>query len=295
MNMKEANMDINDTQKDSELNSNITSNTAVYEDQSTKKVITKRDLWKIGFRGLLMEGNFNYSRMQAGGFCYSISPALEKIHKNPEDLKKALKNNLSFYNANPKMFTLPLGLAIAMEENKEKPATIASVKAATMGSVSGVGDALDHSVMLPLTLAIGSSIALQGNPLGVLVFLVLYQAYRIPMYFWLLFLGYNAGISALEKLSDQAEKLGRAANIVGLGVIGSMVAKFVKLETDVTLNAGAASIDLQTEMLDKIMPSLLPMALVWLMFYLVKKGKSPTVLIFGTLFVGVTGHLIGIL
>ena len=270
------------------------SNTDSYQDRTVNKVITKNDLWKIGFRGLLMEGNFNFSRMQAGGFCYSISPALKKIHKNPEDLRKALKNNLQFYNANPKMFTLPLGLAIAMEESKEKPSTIASVKAATMGSVSGVGDALDHSVMLPLTLAIGSSIALQGNPLGVLVFFVLYQSYRIPMYFWLLFLGYNAGVSALEKLSDQAERLGRAANIVGLGVIGSMVAKYVKVSTVIELEAGAADISLQTGMLDKLMPNLLPMALVWLMYYLVKKGKSPTTLIFGILFGGVCGHLLGI-
>lgn len=277
------------------MNSNTELNQDCYEDQSTPKVITKKDLWKIGMRGLLMEGNFNYNRMQAGGFCYSISTALEKIHKNPEDLKKALKNNLQFYNANPKMFTLPLGLAIAMEENKEKPSTIASVKAATMGSVSGVGDALDHSVMLPLTLAIGCSVALQGNPLGVLLFLVLYQAYRIPMYFWLLFMGYNAGVAALEKLSDQAEKLGRAANIVGLGVIGSMTAKFIKLKLDVQLEAGAASIDLQTGMLDKIMPNLLPMALVWFMYYMVKKGASPTKLIFGCLFAGVGGHLIGLL
>lgn len=265
-----------------------------YSDQVVKKVITKQDLWKIGFRGLLMEGNFNFNRMQAGGFCYSISPALKKIHKNPKDLEKALKNNLQFYNANPKMFTLPLGLAIAMEESKEKPSTIASVKAATMGSVSGVGDALDHSVMLPLTLAIGSSIALQGNPLGILVFFILYQAYRIPMYFWLLFLGYNAGVSALEKLSDHAEKLGRAANIIGLGVIGSMVAKYVKMSTVIELKAGAADISLQTDMLDKLMPNLLPMALVWFMYYLVKKGKSPTALIFGILFVGIIGHLVGI-
>lgn len=266
-----------------------------YQDLTVEKVITKNDLWKIGFRGLLMEGNFNYSRMQAGGFCYSILPALKKIHKNPEDLKKAIKNNLQFYNANPKMFTLPLGLAIAMEESKEKPSTIASLKAATMGSVSGVGDALDHSVMVPLTLAIGCSIALQGNPFGVLVFLFLYQAYRIPMYFSLLFLGYNAGVSALEKLSEHAEKVGRAANIVGLGVIGSMVAKFVKLKMDVVVDAGAASINLQTEMLDRIMPNLLPMGLVWLMYYLIKKGKSPTKLIFGTLFAGVAGHLVGLL
>ena len=58
-----------------EVNS-VISNTDSYSDQSVKKVITKQDLWKIGCRGLLMEGNFNFNRMQGGGFCYSISPAL---------------------------------------------------------------------------------------------------------------------------------------------------------------------------------------------------------------------------
>lgn len=66
----------------------VISNTDSYSDKTATKVITKNDLWKIGFRGLLMEGNFNFNRMQAGGFCYSISPALKKIHKNPEDLKE---------------------------------------------------------------------------------------------------------------------------------------------------------------------------------------------------------------
>ncbi|EGQ4787154.1 PTS system mannose/fructose/sorbose family transporter subunit IID, partial [Salmonella enterica subsp. enterica serovar Durban] len=46
-----------------------------YEDKEIRSVITKKDLWKVGFRGLFMEGNFNYERMQAGGFCFSIIPA----------------------------------------------------------------------------------------------------------------------------------------------------------------------------------------------------------------------------
>lgn len=80
-----------------------------YQDKEISSTITKRDLWIVGFRGLFMEGNFNYERMQAGGFCFSIIPALKKIHRNPHDFSLALKNNLSFYNAHPKLFTFPLG------------------------------------------------------------------------------------------------------------------------------------------------------------------------------------------
>lgn len=142
-----------------------------YQDKEISSTITKRDLWIVGFRGLFMEGNFNYERMQAGGFCFSIIPALKKIHRNPHDFSLALKNNLSFYNAHPKLFTFPLGLAIAMEENKEKPETINAIKAATMGPTGGIGDAIDHMTMMPLTLGVGAAISLQGSIAGPFVFL----------------------------------------------------------------------------------------------------------------------------
>lgn len=35
-----------------------------YQDTTVRKVITKGDLWRCAFRGLFMEGNFNFERMQ---------------------------------------------------------------------------------------------------------------------------------------------------------------------------------------------------------------------------------------
>ncbi|MGF1724787.1 PTS system mannose/fructose/sorbose family transporter subunit IID [Photobacterium nomapromontoriensis] len=273
----------------------LVDNVDAYQDKEVRKVITKRDLWKIGFRGLFMEGNFNYERMQAGGFCFSIIPALKKIHKNPADLAKSLKNNMAFYNAHPKLFTFPLGLSIAMEENKENPSTINSVKAATMGPTGGIGDAIDHMTMMPLTLGIGAAISLQGSIAGPFVFFLLYQIYHFFVYFWLLFFGYKSGVAALDKLSTQAEKLGRSANIIGLGVLGAMTASFVRISTPLVLTAGEAQVSVQTDLLDKVMPNLLPLSFVGLMFYLVQKGKSPSMLIFSTLAAGIIGRLVGIL
>lgn len=275
-----------------ETNSN---NLQDYQDKEARKVMTRKDLWKVGMRGLFMEGNFNYERMQAGGFCFSIIPALKKIHQDPQDLSLSLKNNLAFYNAHPKLFTFPLGLVIAMEENKEKPETINAIKAATMGPTGGIGDAIDHMTMMPLTLGIGAAISLQGSVAGPFVFFILYQIYHFIIYFWLLFFGYKSGVAALGKLSEQADKLGRAANIVGLGVLGSMTAAFVKISTPLTVKAGEANVKIQADLLDRILPNMLPLAFVWIMFWLVQKGKSPSALIFGTLGLGIIGHLIGLL
>ena len=111
----------------------------------------------------------------------------------------------------------------------------------------------------------------------------------------MLFFGYNSGVAALEQLSEQAEKLGRSANILGLGVLGAMTASFVRISTPLVVTAGEAQVSLQTDMLDKIMPNLLPLAFVGIMFYFVQKGKSPSTLIFSTLAIGICGRLVGIL
>ncbi|WP_250190017.1 PTS system mannose/fructose/sorbose family transporter subunit IID, partial [Escherichia coli] len=64
--------------------------------------------------------------------------------------------------------------------------------------------------------------------------------------------------------------------------------------TPLVVTAGAAHVNVQTDLLDRILPNALPLALVWFMFWLVQKGKSPSALIFGTLALGVVGHVIGI-
>ena len=38
------------------------------------------------FRSYLLQSSFNYERMQAGGWTYSLIPGLKKIHRDKEDL-----------------------------------------------------------------------------------------------------------------------------------------------------------------------------------------------------------------
>ncbi|MCD9516721.1 PTS system mannose/fructose/sorbose family transporter subunit IID [Photobacterium carnosum] len=270
-----------------------------YEDTTPNKVITKKDLWMCAIRGLFMEGNFNFERMQAGGFAYSIIPALKKIHgDNKADLAKALKNHLQFFNASPKLFTFLLGTAIAMEENKEKPSTVNVMKVAGMGPTGGIGDAIDHMTLMPLTLALGASIAMEGSIAGPFVFFFLYQIVHFAVYFGLMFMGYKAGTAAMVNMSDSTEKLAKAANIMGIFVIGALSATFIKVQTTLSLELGGKVVDLQTALFDKVMPNILPLMLVFFMLKMVKGTgfwAKPPVLIFSTLAAGVVGHMMGLL
>ncbi|WP_283598168.1 PTS system mannose/fructose/sorbose family transporter subunit IID [Photobacterium phosphoreum] len=285
--------------KNTQEHVNLIDDIDAYEDTTPNKVITKKDLWVCAIRGLFMEGNFNFERMQAGGFAYSIIPALKKIHgDNKADLAKALKNHLQFFNASPKLFTFLLGTAIAMEENKEKPSTVNVMKVAGMGPTGGIGDAIDHMTLMPLTLALGASIAMEGSIAGPFVFFFLYQIVHFAVYFGLMFMGYKAGTAAMVNMSDSTEKLAKAANIMGIFVIGALSATFIKVQTTLSLELGGKVVDLQTALFDKVMPNILPLMLVFFMLKMVKGTgfwAKPPVLIFSTLAAGVVGHMMGIL
>lgn len=285
--------------KNTQEHVNLIDDIDAYEDTTPNKVITKKDLWMCAIRGLFMEGNFNFERMQAGGFAYSIIPALKKIHgDNKADLAKALKNHLQFFNASPKLFTFLLGTAIAMEENKEKPSTVNVMKVAGMGPTGGIGDAIDHMTLMPLTLALGASIAMEGSIAGPFVFFFLYQIVHFAVYFGLMFMGYKAGTAAMVNMSDSTEKLAKAANIMGIFVIGALSATFIKVQTTLSLELGGKVVDLQTALFDKVMPNILPLMLVFFMLKMVKGTgfwAKPPVLIFSTLAAGVVGHMMGIL
>ncbi|WP_094752395.1 PTS system mannose/fructose/sorbose family transporter subunit IID [Psychromonas sp. CD1] len=284
---------------DVQVQGSLSKDVDAYEDSTVRQVITKKDLWICAFRGLFMEGNFNFERMQAGGFAFSIIPALKKIHgNNKRDLSVALKNHLQFFNAHPKLFTFLLGTSIAMEENKEKPSMINVMKVAGMGPTGGIGDAIDHMTLMPLTLALGASIALDGSIAGPFVFFFLYQSIHFFVYFGLMFMGYKAGTAAMVNMGDASERLAKAANIMGIFVIGALSASFIHLQTTLSLEMGGKIVELQSELFDKIMPNMLPLILVFFMLSRVKKTgfwSKPPVLIFATLAAGVIGHMLGII
>ncbi|SUG60717.1 PTS system mannose/fructose/sorbose family IID component [Salmonella enterica subsp. arizonae] len=60
--------------------SSLIDNVDAYQDTEVRKVISRKDLWKCAIRGLFMEGNFNFERMQGGRFCVFDYPG---ITKNP--------------------------------------------------------------------------------------------------------------------------------------------------------------------------------------------------------------------
>lgn len=279
----------------SEVVKNQESITEEYQDNSPDKVLENGDLNKMVWRSLLLQASFNYERMQGGGWTYGLIPGLEKIHKNKHDLSNSLLDHNQFFNTHPFLVNFIQGVILAMEENKEKREAIRGIKVALMGPLGGIGDALFWLTLLPITGGIAASLASEGSITGPMFFFLVFNLVHFFLRFFLMHYGYNTGTRAITALKEGTQKISRAASIVGLMVVGALIASVVDFSLDWTIQAGEIPVDIQGEVLDSIMPSLLPLLYTLFCFWLLKKGRSPLMIIGLTIVIGIVGSLLGIM
>lgn len=265
------------------------------ESNTTEKMLTKKDLKSMALRTFFLQASFSFERMQGLGWEYILLPALKKIYKdNPDKMKAALKDHLEFFNINPFVVTPVAGIIAAMEEKGEDRETIRGVKYALMGPLAGIGDALIWLTIFPICAGLGASLAIQGNFMGPVLFLVLFNTLHFILQFKGIIYGYNTGLNALSKLRTGTKQLSKLASIVGLTVLGALIASYVSMSTPLVIHAGKVDINLQVDVLDKIMPNMIPLAFTFLIYWLLKKGFKPTY-IFGMILVfGIVTKYFGI-
>lgn len=265
-----------------------------YNDQTVRKVITPKLLNKMVLRSLFLQSSFNYERMQACGWLYCLLPGLKEIHKNKEDLSKSMQMHMEFFNTHPFLINFIQGVVLAMEENKEDLNSIRGFKVATMGPLGGIGDSIFWLTVLPIAAGIGAAFALEGQIAGPIFFLIFFNAIQFALRYFLMYYGYNKGVSTISKLKENTQKFAHAATIVGVTVVGALTASYINLKLAIVIPAGQAKVELQAGVIDKLMPAFLPVCYTALMYYLIKKKFSPIYLVAITLIIGVVGAFIGV-
>src|SRR5699024_11577228 len=116
----------------------------------------------------------------------------------------------------------------------------------------GIGDALFYLTLLPITVSIGASLAIEGNIFGPIIFIVLFNIIHFGSRFVLMKFGYEAGVVAIAKLKEGTKQISRAASFVGITVVGGLIATYVAFEIDYVWVSGEAELDIQTDVLDQI-------------------------------------------
>lgn len=193
-----------------------------YKDTRPAEKLDKKTLNRMVMRSFNLQASFNYERMQAGGWLYSILPGLKKIHKDKDDLSASMTHNLEFFNTHPFLVTFVMGIILSLEQNKVDIPTIRAVRVAAMGPLGGIGDALFWFTLVPITAGIASQMALDGSIMGPILFLLIFNLFQFALRFWLMYWSYDLGTNAIDVLTANAKEFTRAASILGVFVVGAL-------------------------------------------------------------------------
>ncbi len=266
---------------------------AFYQDRKEAPMLSNKLLNQMAWRSLFLQGSFNYERMQAGGWLYSILPGLQKIHTNKDDLSTSMRHNLEFFNTHPFLITFVMGIVLSFEQKKMDVQTIRSIRVAAMGPLGGIGDAIFWFTLVPIAAGIGANLSLEGSIAGPILFLVMFNVVQFVLRYWLMHWSYKVGLEGVKTVTAYAKEFTRSATILGVIVVGALVASYVNVTIGLTIPNGDAVINIQ-EILDSIMPKLLPLGLTFGLYGLVKRGASPLVNIFVIICIGLAGAFFGL-
>ena len=297
--------------------------------------LTKQDRISVCWRSTFLQGSWNYERMQNGGFCYAMIPAIKRLYSTKEDQAAALKRHLEFFNTQPYVGAPILGVTMALEEDRANgapvdDAAIQGVKVGMMGPLAGVGDPIFWFTVRPILGALAASFAMSGNILGPILFFVLWNVIRYAFLWYTQEFGYKAGTAITKDLSGGLlQKVTQGASILGMFVLGALVQRWVNVGfpfvvSKVTLSEGAfidweslplggegiksafmqyasgmaldpVKVTTMQDNLNSLVPGLAGLLLTFLCMYLLKKKVSPIVIILGLFVVGIVLHVIGIM
>ena len=188
-----------------------------------------------------------------------------------------------------------LGASLAIEDTQGLDGlnAVQDLKVGLMGPLSGIGDTIGW-VMIPTIFgSIAAYMAVEGSMVGLGIWLL------VNAVFWFIRLslvevGYFQGVKFITKFGEKINAFTEAASILGLTVVGCLIPSVVKLLCGLNFTSGDVILSVQ-EQIDSIMPSLLPVAAVGIMYYLVKVKKvKMNYIILGTLAISMIGAAFGI-
>lgn len=303
--------------------------------ENKKVELTVADRRSVMLRSTFLQGSWNYERMQNGGWCYAIIPAIKRLYTTKEEQSAALKRHLEFFNTQPYVASPVMGVTLALEEDRANGApvedqAIQGVKVGMMGPLAGVGDPVFWFTLRPILAALGASLAISGNIIGPILFFVLWNIFRMGFMWYTQEFGYKVGMEITKDLSGGLlGKVTKVASILGMFILGALVERWVSinfvLPVSTITNAEGSFIDWEAlpagaegihtaisqfaggyfleptrvttlqDNLNSLIPGFVPLLLTLLCMRLLKKNVSPIVIILCLFLVGILGHVIGLL
>ncbi|HFD0532094.1 TPA: PTS system mannose/fructose/sorbose family transporter subunit IID [Enterococcus faecium] len=252
--------------------------------------ITKKDVTKAYLRWhFANEIPHSFERYLAPSLLYGMMPILKKLYKDEDSLKAAYKRQLLFFNTQLSWGGgVITGLMSSMEQQRaeeeyeEKEILMQddlmyNTKAGLMGALAGIGDAIDSGTVQYIFIAIAVPWAQHGSPLGALFPFICFGLYQVLLGVFFARQAFTMGRNATGLMQNTGVQTAiEMLSVLGLFMMGVLAGNYVKVESSLKFAISGREFVIQ-EILDQIVPGILPLAVVMgvYLFY-TKKGLKVT-------------------
>lgn len=237
--------------------------------------LTKKDLKRVNWRYIFgPQLGWNYEKMMNIAYTRAAYPALMKLYKNkPQDLKTMFETEMNFFNTSPHLAMLIMGLDLSMQNDVgvESKDAVTAIKTSLMGPFAAVGDSLMGAVLPTILGSLAAYMGLKGNPIGVIIWLLstfVVLAIRYLELPW----SYKMGNEIVQKMTGLLQNITSAATLLGVFVVGGLIPTVVKVIVPLKLKIGKG-LSIQSDVLDQILPTMVPVILVWIAYWLLGRKK----------------------
>lgn len=231
----------------------------------------------------------SFERYIAPALLYGMMPILRKLYKDPDRLKAAYKRQLLFFNTQLTWGGgIITGLMSSMEQERARQEyageeitmtddLMYNTKAGLMGALAGIGDAIDSGTIQYIFIAIAVPWAQEGNPMGALFPFIGFALYQFAIGLFFARQGFSMGRNATSLMESSGIKnMIDMMSILGLFMMGVLAGNYITVTSSLAFTISGKEFVLQ-EILDKIVPGILPLATVMGVYlYFVKKGLKVT-------------------
>ncbi len=256
----------------------------------------KKVLSTLFWRSNLLQACSSSIVAQGHGVLYTMMPFLDEFYKDDDEERKAAweRQNM-YYNVNPYTGGAVWALMYVMEKkraaNKEEVSaeSIQNMKVALMGPLAAIGDTIFQGSLGNIIAGLAMGFAMEGSWLGPILHLVLWQIIEVAGKLGTMYFTYTQGESFITRLmeTNMFSKLEDVISIVGLMMMGVLAGMTIKFNFNWTITANEVPFNIQTDILDKLLPGVMPLVILFIVFRLIKKRVQPAYIIYGMLAIGV--------
>lgn len=246
-----------------------------------KKTLSKKAIRKAYLDWMFFNLSVqNFERMEGPAIVKMLADVREEIYPNDKEAQKEmLERHTIFFNTEPNLGYIVPGIVLGMEYEMAQggdvqPEFINSIKTALMGPFAGIGDSLLPGTLCPILLSIALGMCENGEIIGPIFYIISFLAIMLPLTWFLFSYGVKTGANAAELVLSGGikDKVTKAAETVGLIVIGAVTASYTHVNIGLVYTSGDLSIDIAA-ILDSLMPGLSVLLMSFLAYVLMVKRK----------------------